>query len=84
MSSLNIDIADFMEEVKIKLENLCCWVDLLRCSNYNALVLSPGEKLNQALLQTHYALWSMSAALKKRIISTFYDFIFFIGVSQFI
>lgn len=50
MSSLNIDIADFMEEVKIKLEDLCCWVDLLRCSNYNALVLSPGEKLNQTLL----------------------------------
>lgn len=44
MSSLNIDIADFMEEVKIKVGDLC-----LHCSNYNALVLSPEEKLNQTL-----------------------------------
>lgn len=50
MSSVNVDIADFMEEVKIKLRELCCWVDLLHCSNYNALVLSPEEKLNQTLL----------------------------------
>lgn len=49
VTSFNIDIADFME-VKIKLRDLCCWVDLLHCSNYNALVLSPEEKINQIFL----------------------------------